>query len=119
MLRQLTTRKTTTRIATLTGAAAIAVAAPLMAAGSAQASTPAQSGSSAKWEAIAQCESGGNWSTNTGNGYYGGLQFSQSSWAAAGGTKFAPRADLATKAEQINVAENLAAIQGMSAWACA
>ena len=119
MLRQLTTRKTTTRLATLAGAAAIAVGAPLMAAGSAQASSPAPSGGSANWDAIAQCESSGNWSTNTGNGYYGGLQFAQSSWEAAGGTKFAPRADLATKAEQINVAEKLASMQGMSAWECA
>nr|WSX48428.1 transglycosylase family protein [Streptomyces sp. NBC_00974] len=71
------------------------------------------------WDAIARCESGGNWRANTGNGHYGGLQFTQSSWEAAGGRRFAPRADLATKAEQIATARRLAKIQGMGAWACA
>ncbi|MGW6574439.1 transglycosylase family protein [Streptomyces sp. NPDC054945] len=71
------------------------------------------------WDAIARCESGGNWRANTGNGHYGGLQFTQSSWNAAGGRKYAPRADLATKAEQIATAKRLAKIQGMGAWACA
>ncbi|CAL9606476.1 hypothetical protein SUDANB6_05560 [Streptomyces sp. enrichment culture] len=70
------------------------------------------------WDAIARCESGGNWKANTGNGHYGGLQFSRSSWIAAGGLKYAPRADLATRGEQIAVAERLADLQGMSAWAC-
>ncbi|MGP2442123.1 transglycosylase family protein [Streptomyces sp. JW3] len=70
------------------------------------------------WDGIARCESSGNWKANTGNGHYGGLQFKQSSWAAAGGLKYAPRADLASRAEQIAVAERLAAIQGMNAWAC-
>ena len=69
------------------------------------------------WDAIARCESGGNWKANTGNGHYGGLQFSQSSWVAAGGLKYAPRADLATSTEQIAVAKRLARLQGMSAWA--
>ena len=64
------------------------------------------------WEALAQCESGGNWSINTGNGYYGGLQFSLSSWAAAGGTGN-PAA--ASQAEQIRVAENLLQMQGWGA----
>ncbi|WP_328302384.1 transglycosylase family protein [Streptomyces sp. NBC_00435] len=71
------------------------------------------------WDAIAQCESSGNWRANTGNGHYGGLQFTQSSWNAAGGRKYAPRADLATKAEQIATARRLARIQGMDAWTCA
>ncbi|CAM5321818.1 transglycosylase family protein [Streptomyces avidinii] len=71
------------------------------------------------WDAIARCESGGNWRANTGNGHYGGLQFTQSSWNAAGGRKYAPRADLATKAEQIATAKRLAKIQGMGAWTCA
>jgi hypothetical protein len=71
------------------------------------------------WDAIAACESGGNWKANTGNGYYGGLQFSQSSWVAAGGLKYARRADLATRRQQIAVARRLAALQGMSAWGCA
>jgi hypothetical protein len=68
------------------------------------------------WDAIAQKESGGNWSINTGNGYYGGLQFLQSSWEAAGGTKFAERADLATKEQQIAAAEQLLKLQGPGAW---
>ena len=71
------------------------------------------------WDAIAACESSGNWKANTGNGHYGGLQFTRSSWAAAGGLKFAPRADLATRKEQITVGRRLAALQGMSAWSCA
>ncbi|MFE2355704.1 transglycosylase family protein [Streptomyces parvulus] len=71
------------------------------------------------WDAIAACESGGNWKANTGNGYYGGLQFKPSSWVAAGGLKYAPRADLASRAEQIAVAKRLARIQGMGAWGCA
>jgi hypothetical protein len=68
------------------------------------------------WTAVAQCESGGNWSINTGNGYYGGLQFSQSTWAAYGGTAYAPRADLATQGQQIAVAEKVLAGQGAGAW---
>ncbi|MFF0459715.1 transglycosylase family protein [Streptomyces mexicanus] len=71
------------------------------------------------WDAIAACESSGNWHANTGNGYYGGLQFRQSSWIAAGGLKYAARADLATRREQIAVARKLARLQGMSAWGCA
>jgi hypothetical protein len=59
------------------------------------------------WYAIAECESGGNWQINTGNGYYGGLQFSQGTWVAAGGLKYASRADLATAAQQIAVASTL------------
>ncbi|WP_369378444.1 transglycosylase family protein [Streptomyces sp. cg36] len=101
------------RVATLAGVTGAAVAAPLMAAGNASAA------SVATWDAVAQCESGGNWSINTGNGYYGGLQFSQSSWAAAGGTQYASRADLATKGQQIATAEKLLAMQGPGAWSCA
>ncbi|MET8944025.1 transglycosylase family protein [Streptomyces sp. NPDC004542] len=73
----------------------------------------------ADWDAIARCESSGRWHANTGNGHYGGLQFKQSSWVAAGGLRYAPRADLATKKQQIAVARRLAALQGMNAWACA
>lgn len=65
------------------------------------------------WDAVAQCESGGNWSTNTGNGYSGGLQFSPSTWAAYGGSGSAASA---SKAEQIRVAENVLAGQGIGAW---
>lgn len=69
-----------------------------------------------RWDAIAACESGGNWSTNTGNGFYGGLQFTSGSWVGAGGSAYAPRADLATKDQQIAVAEKLRAVQGWGAW---
>jgi nucleoid-associated protein YgaU len=101
------------RFATLAGITGTAVVVPLMGA------TSASAASVDTWEKVAQCESSGNWSTNTGNGYYGGLQFSQSSWSAAGGTKYAPRADLATKSEQIATAEKLLDMQGPGAWSCA
>ncbi|MFW0792158.1 transglycosylase family protein [Gordonia sp. CPCC 205333] len=65
------------------------------------------------WDAVAQCESGGNWSTNTGNGYYGGLQFSQSTWEANGGSGSAANA---SREEQIRVAENVLSTQGAGAW---
>jgi uncharacterized protein YabE (DUF348 family) len=73
----------------------------------------------AMWDRIAECESGGNWSINTGNGYYGGLQFDYSSWLANGGDDFAPRADLASRAEQITVANRYYAKAGLSPWGCA
>ena len=68
------------------------------------------------WDVVAACESGGNWAINTGNGYYGGLQFSSSTWKASGGTSFATRADLANKAEQIVTAQRVLAAQGPGAW---
>lgn len=71
------------------------------------------------WDAVAQCESSGNWAINTGNGYYGGLQFKQSTWEGFGGLDYAPRADLATKEQQIAIAEKTLAGQGWRAWACA
>lgn len=72
-----------------------------------------------QWDNVAQCESSGDWSINTGNGYYGGLQFSQSTWEAYGGTQYAPRADLASPSEQKAVAEKTLAGQGWGAWGCA
>ncbi|SPF03857.1 LysM peptidoglycan-binding domain-containing protein [Streptomyces sp. MA5143a] len=95
-------------VAGVTGAAAMA--APLIAAGSASAATASE------WDAVAQCESGGDWSINTGNGYYGGLQFSASTWAGYGGTQYASTADQASKAQQIAVAEKVLASQGKGAW---
>jgi LysM repeat protein len=65
------------------------------------------------WDRLAQCESGGNWSTNTGNGFYGGLQFTQSSWRAAGGSGSPQNA---SRSEQIRVAQNLQKMQGWGAW---
>jgi LysM repeat protein len=74
------------------------------------------SAASVNWGAIAQCESSGNWHINTGNGYYGGLQFSQSTWAGYGGRKYAARADLASRSEQIAIAEKVLKGQGIGAW---
>lgn len=71
------------------------------------------------WIRIAQCESSGNWSINSGNGYYGGLQFDLPTWKSAGGLAYASRPDLATKSQQIAVAENLRAKRGYSPWECA
>ncbi|WP_277333076.1 transglycosylase family protein [Streptomyces sp. JH34] len=68
------------------------------------------------WDRIAECESSGRWNTNTGNGYHGGLQFAPSTWRAYGGGQYAPRADLATRSEQIAVGERVARSQGMGAW---
>src|SRR5689334_1235277 len=68
------------------------------------------------WDAVAHCESRGNWSINTGNGYYGGLQFSRSTWRAYGGARFAATADQATRAEQILIAERVLDGQGIGAW---
>ncbi|GGH63231.1 LysM peptidoglycan-binding domain-containing protein [Rothia aerolata] len=74
---------------------------------------PANAASVETWDALAQCESGGNWSINTGNGFSGGLQFTPSTWAAFGGTGSPTNA---SKAEQIRVAENVLAGQGWGAW---
>lgn len=72
------------------------------------------------WDELAACESGGNWAINSGNGYYGGLQFSGSTWLAYGGGQVAPRADLASRDAQITIAARVRADVGYSAWpACA
>ena len=68
------------------------------------------------WDRIAACESGGNWHINTGNGYYGGLQFSSSTWLGYGGGAYASRADLATREQQIAIAQKVQAGQGWGAW---
>lgn len=69
-----------------------------------------------KWEALAECESGNNWSINTGNGFYGGLQFTPQTWAGFGGTEYAPQANQATKEQQIEIAKKVQAVQGWGAW---
>ena len=69
-----------------------------------------------EWDQVARCESGGNWAINTGNGYQGGLQFAPSTWSGHGGGEFAPSADLASREEQIAVAERVLANQGRGAW---
>ena len=73
----------------------------------------------AMWDRIARCESGGNWHINTGNGYYGGLQFNMAAWTSNGGRDFAARADLASRAQQITVANRYYAKAGTRPWSCA
>ncbi|MGC5627928.1 transglycosylase family protein [Georgenia sp. Z1344] len=100
------TRKTTTAIRSL-------AVAGVLAAGGVMGASAASAAPTSVWDDLAQCESGGNWSINTGNGYYGGLQFHPQTWAAFGGT--GNPAD-ASRAEQIRVAENVLAVQGWGAW---
>ncbi|WP_328917198.1 MULTISPECIES: transglycosylase family protein [unclassified Streptomyces] len=76
----------------------------------------AHAASEGVWDKVAHCESSGNWNINTGNGFYGGLQFAASTWKAYGGQAYAPRADLATKDQQIAVAEKVLKGQGAGAW---
>lgn len=96
--------------------AAVSMAAVALSATSANAAVPAHTSASV-WDSLAQCESSGNWGTNTGNGYAGGLQFSQSTWAAHGGSGSAANA---SREQQIAVAERVQAGQGWGAWpACA
>jgi hypothetical protein len=91
-------------LAAITGAFLVALMA--MTTGTASADT-------VNWDAVAQCESGGNWATNSGNGHYGGLQFSPATWSSNGGIG-SPA--LASRSEQIRVAENVLATQGIGAW---
>ncbi|KQN85139.1 transglycosylase [Arthrobacter sp. Leaf69] len=72
----------------------------------------------AMWDKIAQCESTGNWSINNGNGYYGGLQFDIQTWLGSGGGAYAPNASLATKAQQIDIANRVYAQRGLQPWGC-
>ncbi|MBK3563659.1 MULTISPECIES: transglycosylase family protein [unclassified Streptomyces] len=92
------------------GGAGLAI--PLVGAGAGS----AQAADVSTWNKVAACESSGDWSINTGNGYYGGLQFTQSTWEAYGGTAYASRADLATRDQQIAVAEKVLKGQGPGAW---
>ncbi|MEV7886765.1 transglycosylase family protein [Streptomyces sp. NPDC002817] len=102
-------RKTRTT-AVLAGAALLAPLGLLAATGNAAAAD------GGVWDRIAQCESGGNWHINTGNGYYGGLQFSPSTWRAYGGSAYAATADRASKSQQIAVATKVQRAQGWGAW---
>ncbi|BBZ29432.1 transglycosylase [Mycolicibacterium madagascariense] len=100
--------RTTCGLATITGALAVApIASMLMGAGTAHAD------GGVNWDAVAACESGGNWGTATGNGYYGGLQFTMSTWRANGGTGSPHQA---SRDEQIRVANNVLKTQGIGAW---
>ncbi|MFF7972952.1 transglycosylase family protein [Streptomyces sp. NPDC007905] len=96
--------------AALAGAALLAPLGLLAATGNAAAAD------NGVWDRIAQCESGGNWHINTGNGYYGGLQFSAGTWRAYGGTAYAPTADQASRSAQIAVAGKVQSAQGWGAW---
>ncbi|MCJ1678948.1 transglycosylase family protein [Streptomyces sp. APSN-46.1] len=92
------------------GVAGSALALPLLAA------TNASAADAATWDKVAECESGGTWSANAGTGAYGGLQFSQEEWKNAGGLAYAERADLASRSQQIAVAERVLASQGPQVW---
>ncbi|SEC41280.1 LysM repeat-containing protein [Arthrobacter woluwensis] len=92
---------------------AVVAASGALLGGVALAAPAANAAGESTWDALAQCESGGNWSINTGNGYYGGLQFDQSTWQAYGGTGSAAEA---SKSQQIAVAEKVQANQGWGAW---
>ena len=106
-------RKPNNHLRNLGLATAPLVAAVPMAVASA---TSASAATTSTWDRLAGCESGGNWSINTGNGYYGGLQFSDGTWDGLGGGRYASRADLASKSEQIAIAEKLLASRGWSPW---
>jgi hypothetical protein len=93
------------------GAAALLTGSALTVAASASSASAAS-----VWDRIAACESGGNWHINTGNGYYGGLQFDIGTWDANGGAQYASRPDLATREQQIAVANRLYAARGSSPW---
>ncbi|MEU5955188.1 transglycosylase family protein [Streptomyces sp. NPDC047525] len=92
------------------GVAGSAIAIPLLGA------TSASAADTATWDKLAECESGGSWSADAGNGYYGGLQLSQQVWEEYGGLDYAPSADQASRSQQISVAEKVLDDQGISAW---
>ena len=100
--------KFTTKRLAVSGMAALALGAAVAPA--------ANAAPNSDWDRLAECESGGNWSINTGNGYHGGLQFSPSTWNGYGGQEFAPYAYQASREEQIVVAERVLAGQGWGAW---
>ncbi|MEV6173571.1 transglycosylase family protein [Streptomyces sp. NPDC051954] len=106
-VRKTSTTRTT---AVLAGAALLAPLGLLAASGNAVAAD------GGVWDRIAQCESGSNWHINTGNGYYGGLQFAAATWRAYGGTAYAPTADQASREQQIAVATKVQSAQGWGAW---
>jgi LysM repeat protein len=98
------------RTATVVAATALALGVTTVTAGTAHAAT------GSTWDRLAQCESGGNWSINTGNGFSGGLQFTPSTWRAYGGTAYASSAYKASRSAQITVAQRVLASQGWGAW---
>jgi len=102
----------TSRLLARIGIAAAAMTASLALPAPAMADAPRQE----VWDRVAQCESGGNWSANTGNGYYGGLQFSRRTWNSFGGVAYASTANHATQSQQITIAEKILRAQGWKAW---
>ncbi|WP_405016544.1 transglycosylase family protein [Kitasatospora sp. NBC_00070] len=102
--------KRTRRLIAATGVVGIGLSVPCLTAGSASAATVST------WDKVAQCESTGDWSINTGNGFYGGLQFTSSTWAEFGGKQYAAQANQASKGQQIAIAEKVLASQGPGAW---
>jgi hypothetical protein len=106
-------RKTTTSAKSV---AKIAFTGAVLGSGSLALAGHAAAATDGEWDRVAGCESGGNWAINTGNGYQGGLQFSPSTWSGHGGGEYAPAANLATKDQQIAVAERVLASQGRGAW---
>ncbi len=102
----------TSRLLGRIGAVAVTAIVPLTLAAPAQAGPARQD----RWDRLAQCESGGNWRANTGNGYYGGLQFSRRTWSAYGGGTYAGTANNATRPQQIAIAEKVLRGQGWNAW---
>ncbi len=100
----------TSRFLARTGIFAVAVTVPLLLA------APVQAASQDQWDRLAQCESSGNWRANTGNGYYGGLQFSRQTWRGFGGAAYAATANNATRAQQVTIAEKVLRVQGWKAW---
>ena len=98
------------------GITRLAVTGVVIGGGSLGLAAQAHAATDAEWDAVARCESSGNWAINTGNGYHGGLQFAPGTWSGHGGTEFAPVANLATREEQIAIAEKVLATQGKGAW---
>jgi hypothetical protein len=96
--------------------AKIAVTGVVIGGGSLAFANQAQAAPDTEWDQVARCESGGNWAINTGNGYQGGLQFSPGTWSAHGGGQYAPAANMASKDQQIAIAEHVLATQGRGAW---
>uniref|UniRef100_UPI001115D678 transglycosylase family protein n=1 Tax=Mycobacterium sp. D16Q16 TaxID=1855659 RepID=UPI001115D678 len=97
-------------------AAKVAVAGAGLVGGGLMMAATAAAATDGEWDQVARCESGNNWAINTGNGYQGGLQFSPSTWINSGGGQYAPSAHLATKEQQIAIAEKVLAGQGRGAW---
>jgi ABC-type transport system substrate-binding protein len=100
-------------VRTLTGAI---MAGGIAAGGASLAAPAANAAPPSTWDQVAQCESGGDWHINTGNGYYGGLQFAAQTWSGYGGGEFAATADQAAREQQIQIGERVLAGQGPGAW---